>query len=606
MVIQAELQTAYDLLRQRRLPEAEAACLSLLRRSPASPAAVHLLGLIRKTSGDLAEAERLMRESIRMEPGRAEFHANLGNLLRRSGRLEDAKQAYRHALELNTDHHAARLGLARTLNDLGRSTEAERECRMLVAARGGDPEAWSALAMTLRDQQRHAEAEVAYRQALTVGPDYAPARHNLAVLLMNSQRTEEALAQLERAQSSGMNAAELDFMRGRALFELNRFDEAEQAFAGAVAQAPTNTEAQLALARLRYMRGDPAFARDLSAAVAANRGDVRLQMMFADVLRRIGDLRNAELLLRDCIGRHGAAPELRSSLATVLQESGRLHEAEREAFAAATARPGVAAIIENLVAILLSLGRADEALPFIQTERRRNPLEQSWIAYEATAARSIGSALYGELYDYDALVRIYDVETPSGWTSMAELNAALNTALARRHTLSRNPFDQSMRHGTQTARSLLVDDDPAIQGALSAFLPCIADYRSHIGVAETHPLRARNDGAARYGGCWSVRLHREGFHVNHIHSEGWISSAYYVAVPDEVEDEQLRSGWIKFGEPRFPVPGALPGRFVKPKAGRLVLFPSYMWHGTNPIHGPEPRTTMAFDVVPSTMGDAQT
>jgi uncharacterized protein (TIGR02466 family) len=102
---------------------------------------------------------------------------------------------------------------------------------------------------------------------------------------------------------------------------------------------------------------------------------------------------------------------------------------------------------------------------------------------------------------------------------------------------------------------------------------------------------------ARVVGCWSVRLQRSGFHVNHVHPEGWISSAYYVDVPDEVQDAGARSGWIKFGEPRFPTPGAGPAHFVQPRAGRLVLFPSYLWHGTTPITGDQPRMTIAFDAV---------
>jgi uncharacterized protein (TIGR02466 family) len=101
-----------------------------------------------------------------------------------------------------------------------------------------------------------------------------------------------------------------------------------------------------------------------------------------------------------------------------------------------------------------------------------------------------------------------------------------------------------------------------------------------------------------YSGAWSVQLRREGYHVNHFHPQGWISSAYYVAVPKEVEDVSQMSGWIKFGETRYPTPGATPEVFVPPLAGRLVLFPSYMWHGTNPIHGSETRTTIAFDAVP--------
>jgi hypothetical protein len=41
-----------------------------------------------------------------------------------------------------------------------------------------------------------------------------------------------------------------------------------------------------------------------------------------------------------------------------------------------------------------------------------------------------------------------------------------------------------------------------------------------------------------------------------------------------------------------------PEHFVKPEPGMLVLFPSYMWHGTAPFGGKEPRLTIAFDVAP--------
>jgi len=102
----------------------------------------------------------------------------------------------------------------------------------------------------------------------------------------------------------------------------------------------------------------------------------------------------------------------------------------------------------------------------------------------------------------------------------------------------------------------------------------------------------------RYAGSWSSRLKDCGFHVNHIHPEGWISSCYYIAVPDAAKDESARQGWIKFGEPGFDI--ALPiRRSIQPVPGRLVLFPSYMWHGTVVFHGAQSRTTIAFDAVPS-------
>ena len=40
-------------------------------------------------------------------------------------------------------------------------------------------------------------------------------------------------------------------------------------------------------------------------------------------------------------------------------------------------------------------------------------------------------------------------------------------------------------------------------------------------------------------------------------------------------------------------------RAVQPWVGRLVLFPSYTWHGTVPFHAPQNRTTIAFDAIPA-------
>jgi hypothetical protein len=37
---------------------------------------------------------------------------------------------------------------------------------------------------------------------------------------------------------------------------------------------------------------------------------------------------------------------------------------------------------------------------------------------------------------------------------------------------------------------------------------------------------------------------------------------------------------------------------VQPVPGRLVLVPSYRWHGTVPFQSGDPRLTIAFDVVP--------
>lgn len=593
-----DLARVATLLRESNLAAAETACRSLLTKAPRNAAATHLLGLIRKVAGDVADSERLLRASIALEPGQADFRANLANLLRRLERLAEAQRCYQEALQLDPRHQQARLGLARTLNDQGQHAAAERECRVMLTHHDPDPVVWSALAMTLRDQQKLAEAEAAYRQAIAIDPAHAPAYHNLGSVLNRMDRAEESLDALNHARKLGVSGFEIAFNYGITLLQLYRTDEAEAAFAEAVRLKPLHGEAQANLARLRFMRGEADFARDIAAAAAAHSGDARLSTLLGIVLRRAGDLAGAEVLLRELISRGEASPEIHSALSGVLLDAGRLKEAESEALTAVTAQPQDAAMVENLVTILLSRGRADDALPFIARQRQLYPLSQGWIAYEATAARLTGDPAYHELYDYDRLIRTYDLESPPGWSSMAELNAALLQMLNARHAFTRHPLDQSLRNGSQTARNLLTESDRAIQTLLSAFELPIEDYQNAIGADPQHAFSARNHGKASIVAAWSVQLRREGFHVNHFHPQGWISSAYYVSVPAEASDENLMSGWLKFGEPRYPVPGVTAEGVVQPRAARLVLFPSYMWHGTNPIHGAQPRTTIAFDAVP--------
>jgi len=597
MSVQQRLATAARAYAQRDFAAAERECRAILANDPSQADAMHLLGLSLRLKGDLGAAEPLLRASVEREPRRAEFRVNFGNLLRAAGRLPEAEQQYRAALAIDPASRPARLALARLLIAGGIPEAAEREARQLVERDARDADAWVVIGAAQRAHGRPEESEASYRRAVSARPDHALARHNLGALLGQLKRAEESLAELDRAAGLGATSRELHFNRARALIELARFDEADTALGAALKLAPADLESHTLLAKLRFMRGDPEYTAELARA-ATESDDPRLLLALGDLLRRGDRLAEAEGVVRRLVERRGWMPQAGSALAVLLQEQDRLPEAVQEARRAHAAAPDDPDLAENLIAILLQLGEGGEPVPLIQRERRRAPLDQRWLAYEATAARLSGSRRYEELYDYGRFVRPFDLEPPEGYANIGQFNAALRERLIERHRLQTHPLDQSLRLGTQTSRSLLADPDPVVQAFIRALQAPIAAYREAIGFDATHPYLERNRGASRLVGCWSVRLRRGGFHVNHVHPEGWLSSAYYVELPPEVEDQESRSGWIKFGEPRMPVPGATPAHFVQPRAGRLVLFPSYMWHGTTPITGDAPRMTVAFDAVP--------
>jgi hypothetical protein len=182
---------------------------------------------------------------------------------------------------------------------------------------------------------------------------------------------------------------------------------------------------------------------------------------------------------------------------------------------------------------------------------------------------------------------------------MEDFNAELNAWLDSVHPKTREYLNQSLRGGTQTPDQIFGRGHDLVEKIRTRIDQAVARYIAGLKEDDSHPFLARRARDFRYSGSWSSRLRDCGFHVNHIHPQGWISSCYYVAVPKAVEDVAERQGWIKFGEPAFKVTLKDPiRRAIQPRPGRLVLFPSYMWHGTVPFHDAQARTTIAFDVVP--------
>ena len=175
--------------------------------------------------------------------------------------------------------------------------------------------------------------------------------------------------------------------------------------------------------------------------------------------------------------------------------------------------------------------------------------------------------------------------------ALADLTATLN----RLHTAKAPYPEQSVRGGTQTSGQLFFHHDPAIQTARAKVAAAITAYIAQLPLPDaTHPLLGPvRDQPIRFEGSWSVRLAGQGFHSRHTHTRGWISSALYVALP---KLDASPKGWIEFGAPPPELGLDLPAYSqLEPKPGRLVLFPSTLWHGTIPFDDGE-RLTIAFDV----------
>jgi uncharacterized protein (TIGR02466 family) len=256
-------------------------------------------------------------------------------------------------------------------------------------------------------------------------------------------------------------------------------------------------------------------------------------------------------------------------------------------------------LLRHGIETMLKAGRHDEALATCERGLEATPFDQGLLAMYTTALRLAGDERQHQFADFHSLARVFALDPPPGFSSMEDFNIALAAALRKLHTTRFHPTDQTLRGGTQTYGALFDQREPLIQLLRAQLEKAIGAYIKDMRDEPSHPLFARRSRGFGFSGSWSVRLSEGGFHTNHFHPMGWISSAYYVTVPDEARDVEKKSGWFKLGETNLGLgEHERIEKYVQAQPGHLVLFPSYFWHGTVPFNTRDERITVAFDVIP--------
>lgn len=493
------------------------------------------------------------------------------------------------------------LDRAKALLDAGQLTEALAITTPLADHREPSHRALAMHSTALKALGRREAALVFDKRATMRFANSGVAWHNLAATLGDLGMGAEAVEAMTRAFRLGLDGALSWGVMARAKAAAGDLDGAEQAYRETLKRAPQRTEAAIEYADMVWMRrGELGEAQAVLDTCAHNGGPpTPLLLAKAKLFEAAGDLDKAGDLLSLAAERMPDEIALTMAAAQAALERGQLDEAERLALIAESRVPDSPGVLNQLAIVYLARGKADLALEKARKGLAFAPDSQSLLGWAATAARAVGDPLYGRLYDYDAMVGVYDIETPPGWDSLDAYLADLASALNALHLYDQHPATQSIRHGSQTTYRLTGAPDPAIKAFFKAIDAPIRQHMAAMG-AGSDPTRSRRTGDYRIEGAWSVRLKPGGFHRDHFHAEGWLSSAFYVETPETALDSPEKQGWIRFGQPPFATDPALPAEhFVRPKPGRLVLFPSYMWHGTVPFTTDERRLTIAFDALPA-------
>lgn len=593
-----------------QLDEARGCYEQVLRHDPGHAEANQLMGLVARRLGDDAAAETCFRRSLAVQPAQPHVWNNLGNLLLAGARALEAEEALRQAVALQPAYADAHFNLSRALQRTARPRDAAASlARAWQLTTTPTPSMWQLKALIEADSGELGAAESTLRSALLQYPGAAALWHNLAVTLQRGHRYAEALRAHEQASVIGLDAADAHYNRGNTLQSLGRIDDALAAYQAALQREPLHPLALHDLARLRWRLGHPDFDAETRRAVALAPQQATASGVLGQLFRQAGRFEEAVPCFREALRRDPSNPGFLDGLGSCLVRLGAVDTgltSHREALAMAPTDPE---ILSNLCTSLLVAGRPDEALAIACQACELAPAHQRALALRGLARRLLGLPETGAS-DLSAEVRRISLPAPPGWSDIRAFNQDLATELRILHGADRRqPIDQSLRGGTQTFGNLFASSLPAVtalkQSIADAVTRTIATMPDAGDAAEPHPYFRRRPAAPdswRFDTAWSSRLSQGGFHTDHVHPHGWMSSVYYVHLPPGVDDQVRRQGWLRFGVPEFPIPGvtadSLVQHLVQPVEGLLVLFPSMRWHGTTPFDAVGERLTVAFDVLP--------
>jgi len=535
-----------------------------------------------------SDADAAYEQALAAFPDDARLANSAGNFHFKAGRTERALALFERALAIDPALVEAGVNAAIALGRLGRPERAAALLSPLEAFAGSNAGYWRVRVDSERQAQQYRAASVSIARAVALDPGNPRTARSRARLALE-RGDADAVALLEQALTLNRGDPKLLYDYAQALALCGRTDEALTCSQTLVAHVPGWTDALKLHAELRWGAGDTeTFASHFSDVTSMQGAGPDVWLAWCDALDGVDRHAESAAVLARARSLWPEDPMLALAQAVALGEAGAATEAQAvlDSFASVTGPDWETARGRNL----LRLGETARAEAELATVLAERPSDVTAWALTDLCWRLRSDERHHWLHGQPGLVR--QITLPLDPGERDEITALL----AELHQTSARPIGQSVKRGSQTKGALFARMEPPLARLEQALHAAMAEYRSGLPQHDAaHPLLARRDDPWTICGSWSILLDGEGHHAAHIHPRGLLSSASYWLVPDEV-NAAGQPGWLELGKPPSGLAEGLESLHnVRPEAGKLVLFPSTLFHGTRPITKGR-RMTVAFDV----------
>jgi tetratricopeptide (TPR) repeat protein len=225
-----QMEKLQQLLAANNLQGAAEVCRSAIDRNGSDVNMVALLGAVLLKDGQLDEAERRLRDAIRLAPKFAKAYDDLGVLLLRRDDFQEAELMFRKAVELLPDVASSWFGLVHALKGQDSLAEAKHICGKILDANPDDQNAVRLMAGLVAEDGSVSEAGRLLQSAVDKFPDSIKAVTDLASFCAERHQYSEAIEMYKRAVELDPGNSEYQFFLGRYLSTVGHSSDALSAY----------------------------------------------------------------------------------------------------------------------------------------------------------------------------------------------------------------------------------------------------------------------------------------------------------------------------------------------------------------------------------------
>ena len=510
------------------------------------------------------------------------------------------------------------------MNQKGLYKQAIVEANNLIKSFPNELMLFNVLGVCLEQEGEFEKAANAYRQAIKINPSIPELQFNLGAMLFALNESEKAIPFYKESIRLNPNFTEAYFNLGILFQSQSKFSDAISNYDKALNIQPGFYEAIANIGSIKQLQGDLDMAIELFKKSLHIKEDAKGHYNLAGAYRNQGDLISAIEHYKKAVQLGANEAEFYSDLGDALWHDGQIKEAKEFLNMAVKVDPKHPRANYQLAVFLYDNKQFKDAIKYFNESQFEDWQERTLYCHyklkdfeifkekliPLTKTKNNSPFLATLSSHYAQNFKQKDTyqfcPSPLDYVCHKKIPELVsdNFSLVNDLLHDINQADIGLRKqsrltvGIQSSGNLFKRKEKSFKALKNALVSILENYYLDMKHNQCEFIRSFPK-KIEFSSSWFVKMQNGGHLNSHIHEDGWISGAVYLAIPSQ---KQLSNeGAIELSTDGDDYPRLhkeFPKKTILPEVGDVIFFPSSVFHRTIPFKSNEERICIAFDLKP--------